>query len=107
MKKIVEVSEEGSEGLIGERVAIWCECYIYAGTLVGVNTDDILLEDAEIVYETGPLRESGFKDSQKLPSDWYVRTAKIESYGRMKLVAGLDTKNGRGRGRGRNRQEMT
>jgi hypothetical protein len=84
MKKIVqEVSGEGLESLLGERVAIWCECYIYAGVLAGVNEHDILLDDASIVYETGKLDESGFRDAQKLPCQWYVRTAKIESYGRM------------------------
>jgi len=84
MKKIVEeVSGEGLESLLGEQVAIWCECYIYAGKLKGVNEEDILLEDAKIVYETGPLDEKGFADSQPLPSKWYVRTSKIESYGLM------------------------
>jgi len=84
MKKIVhEVSGEGLEGLLGERIAVWAECYIYAGMLAGVNEHDILLEEAHVVYETGKLNESGFKDAQKLPGPWYVRTAKIESYGRM------------------------
>lgn len=84
MKKIVEeVSGEGMEALMGERVALWCECYIYAGRLIGVNDDDVMLEDASVVYETGPLDEAGFKDAQALPSPWYVRTAKIESYGEM------------------------
>ena len=84
MKKIIEeVSGEGLEALLGQRVAIWCECYIYAGKLVGVNTDDILLEDASIVYETGPLCDSGFNDAQSLPGPWNVRVAKIESYGVM------------------------
>jgi hypothetical protein len=84
MKKIVqEVSGEGLESLLGERITVWCECYIYAGVLAGVNEHDILLDDASIVYETGKLDESGFRDAQKLPCQWYVRTAKIESYGRM------------------------
>jgi hypothetical protein len=83
MKKYVEVSGEGLEGLMGEKVAIWCECYIYAGKLVGVNDADILLEDAHIVYETGLLTTKGFKDAQPLPGPWYIRIAKIESYGAM------------------------
>ena len=49
MKKIVETSGDGLEGLLGEEVAIWCECYIYAGKLVGVNEHDVLLEDARLV----------------------------------------------------------
>ena len=84
MKRLVEeVSGEGLEALLGENVALWCECYIYAGKLVGVNEHDVLLDDAKVVYETGPLCDSGFKDAQPLPSKWYVRTSKIESYGVM------------------------
>jgi len=84
MKKLIEeVAGEGLESLLGENVTLWCECYIYAGKLIGVNTDDVLLEDAKVVYETGPLKTAGFKDSQELPNQWYVRTAKIESYGKM------------------------
>ena len=86
MKKLVEVQEvdgEGLLGLMGQNVAIWCECYIYAGKLIGVNDTCVLLTDAKIVYETGELNESGFKDAQELPSDWYVQIAKIESFGLM------------------------
>jgi len=84
MKKLVEeVSGEGLEALLGEQVALWCECYIYAGKLIGANEHDVLLEDAKVVYETGPLAERGFKDAQALPGPWYVRVGKIESYGVM------------------------
>ena len=85
MKKLIEeVSGEGLESLLGEQVTLWCECYIYSGKLIGVNTDDVLLDDASIVYETGGLDKAGFKDAQKLPNQWYIRTSKIESYGVMK-----------------------
>ena len=87
MKKLIEVQEvenEGLESLLGEYVTIWCECYIYAGKLIGVNTNDILLDDAKIVYETGELNKAGFRNAEQLPSQWYIRTAKIESYGVMK-----------------------
>jgi len=83
MKKIIEVDSkaEGLESLLGEDVQIWCECYIYSGILEGVNTHDILLKDAKVVYETGKLTEAGYKDSQDIKGKWYVRIAKIESYG--------------------------
>lgn len=85
MKKIVEeVQNEGLDSLLGEYVTLWCECYIYAGKVIGVNETDVLLDDAKVVYDTGELKTSGFSDAQELPSQWYVRTSKIESYGRMK-----------------------
>jgi len=82
MKRIVEeVSGEGLESLLGKRVMIWCINYIYTGSLVGVNEHDVKLSDASVIYETGPLTALSWKDAQELPSDWYVRTASIESYG--------------------------
>ena len=53
MKKLVEVSDEGLEGLIGERVTLLCVNYFYTGDLVGVNDTCVLLENPAIVYETG------------------------------------------------------
>jgi hypothetical protein len=79
MKKLI-----GLGSLLDEYVTIWCECYIYAGKLIGVNEKNILLTDAKVVYDTGVLDKSGFLDAQNLPGDWYIRTAKIESYGKMK-----------------------
>lgn len=84
MRRVIETDEvSGLAALLGERVTLWCECYIYAGVLSGVNEDHAELTEAVIVYETGPLSTHGFKDAQSLPSTWYVRTAKIESYGVM------------------------
>lgn len=83
MKKIVQVQEvsgEGLEGLMGQRVTVWCLNYIYTGTLTGVNGDCILLEDAGIVYETGPLTDAKWGDMQKLPHACYVMKRCIESF---------------------------
>jgi len=84
MKTIVETTGGGLEGLLGERITVWCCNYIYAGVLEGVGDHDIKLTDASIVYETGPITDSGFENAEKLPSDWYVRTSAIESYGVMR-----------------------
>lgn len=85
MKKIVnEVQGEGLEKLLGERVTLFCMNYIYTGVLTGVNETCVLLTDAAIVYETGAFTEKDWKDAQKLPHDWYVQTASIESFGRLK-----------------------
>lgn len=82
MKKLVKVEEIEGEGLlalIGKKVRLWCQIYIYEGTLTGVNTDCVLLEDAAVVYETGPLT-SPSKDAQKLGGSAYVRVAAIELF---------------------------
>ena len=85
MKKLVEeVSGEGLEKLLGERVTLFCAVYIYTGKLVGVNDTCVLLADAGIVYETGAFTEPTWKDCQKLPGNWYVQRSMIESFGILK-----------------------
>jgi hypothetical protein len=83
MKKLVEVQEvsgEGLVGLLGQRVTLFCLNYTYEGKLVGVNDDDVLLENAGIVFETGPLTATRRQDFQDFPNKLYVRTSAIESY---------------------------
>ena len=85
MKKIVqEVSGEGLEKLLGERVTLFCLNYIYTGVLSGVNENCVLLTEAAIVYETGPFNEKKWKDAQDLPNEWYVQIGAIESFGKLK-----------------------
>ena len=85
MKKIIsvaEVSGEGLESLLGERVMLLCLNYIYAGVLEGVNTDCVLLTEPSIVYETGEWSSKQWKDAQCLPCDkLYVQRGAIESFG--------------------------
>ncbi len=85
MKQVVTVTEvdgEGLEALLNENVMLFGLNYIYAGKLVGVNTSFVKLENAKIVYETGPFSAKGYKDAQPLPgSAWYVQTSAIESFG--------------------------
>ncbi len=81
MKKIVEeVSGEGLESLLGQRVTLFCMNYFYTGNLIGVNDVDVLIEDAHIIYETGPFSGGKWEDAQKVADKLYVRTAAIESY---------------------------
>lgn len=85
MKKLVEeVSGEGLESLIGEHVILFCVNYFYAGKLIGVNSTDVLLTEAGVVFETGPYTKDGFEDFQQTPNDIYVRTTAIEAYTVMK-----------------------
>ena len=85
MKQVVTVTEvegEGLEALLNENVMLFGLNYIYAGKLVGVNSTFVKLENAKIVYETGPFTDKGYKDAQSLPgAAWYVQTSAIESYG--------------------------
>ncbi len=82
MKRLVEeVSGEGLDKLLGERVLLMCANYFYEGKLAGINESCVLLEDAGIVYETGQWSTKGYTDLQKLPSAWYVQIAAIESFG--------------------------
>ena len=82
MRKIVEeVTGEGLEKLLGERVTLFCLNYIYTGKLIGVNATCVLLDDAAIVYETGAFTDKAWKDAQALPNHWYVQTSAIESFG--------------------------
>jgi len=85
MRKIVqEVTGEGLDKLLGDRVTLFCMNYIYTGKLIGVNDSCVLLENAAIVYETGPFTDSRWKDAQPLPHDWYVQRCAIESFGVLK-----------------------
>ena len=85
MKVLVkEDTNEGLEALMGQVVTLFCGVYIYSGTLVGVNDTCVKLEDAGIVYETGPFTDKGWSDRQALPHDWYVTTQSIESFGLLK-----------------------
>ena len=84
MKQIVEVSGEGLEKFMGDRITLFCSRYIYTGKLVGVNECYVKLSDAGIVYETGELTDGKWKDCQKLQKDWYVTIQSIESYGALK-----------------------
>jgi len=83
VKKLVQVQEvdgEGLEGLLGQRVTVWCANYIYTGDLVGVNGECIRLDNAGVVYDTGPLNDKKWGDMQSLPHPCYVMKRNIESF---------------------------
>ena len=87
MKKLIDVVEVEGEGLMalmGQRITIFALNYIYTGKLTGVNASCVLLEAASIVYETGGLTDTVWKDAQPLPGPWYVQLCCIESFGVLK-----------------------
>jgi hypothetical protein len=68
--------------LLNQNVVLLCLNYIYAGKLVEVDADHVVLEDAKLVYETGPWGEKTWSDAQALPAArWQVSRAAIESFG--------------------------
>lgn len=85
LQEVVEVSGEGLESLLGKTITLFCSNYIYQGKLVGVNITCIKLEDAHIVYETGPLNGNHRKDAQPFGSKFhYIQLQSIESFGEVK-----------------------
>ena len=89
MKKLVNVTEVESEGLIklmGEKVTFFCLNYIYTGELIGVNDTCVLIKNPAIVYETGKFSDSqNYKDEQSLcVEEFYVSMNCIESFGVLK-----------------------
>ncbi len=86
MKVLVsEVENEGLVALLGKRVTLYCATYIYVGTLVGVNDKCVKLDNASIVYETGPFGDKSYKVKSPFPNNvWYVTTHSIESFGLLK-----------------------
>ncbi len=84
LQTVTEVTGEGLEALIGENILVMCLNYFYFGKLIGVNTNDIKLENAHIVYETGPFMSAKLKDAQKISQEpWYVKVSCIESFGKI------------------------
>ena len=77
---VVEVDGEGFLSLLEQRITVFTMNYIYTGKLVGVNDTCVKLEDAAIVYETGPLDTTTWKDAQKLPSALYVQLSSVEAF---------------------------
>lgn len=87
MKRVVQAQEiegEGLESLLGEQVILFCNNYFWAGKLVGVNDIFVLLEDAGIVYETGPFSDQRWRDLQKTGQPVYVMVSHIEAFMRGK-----------------------
>ena len=82
--KVIEVEDEGMISLLGKQVEIRCNVYIYTGILIGVNTTCVKLQDAAIVYETGPFTDAKYKDAQRLGGEQYVAMGLIESFGETK-----------------------
>jgi hypothetical protein len=83
MKKLVSVKEvegEGLTALLGENVVLFCMNFYYAGKLTGVNKEDVLLTDPQIVFDLGKPGDKKFAEAEPVPFDLYVRISAIEAY---------------------------
>ena len=81
-KKDKQEEIEGLTALLGEQVFILCMNYFFTGKLVVVMDDVIALENAKIIYETGNMTDSKWKDAQPLGDDelHYIMRGAIESF---------------------------
>ena len=59
--------------------------YFYNGTLIGVNTECVLLQDPKIIYETGKFTDKNWSNIESLGFDeLYVQKSSIESFAKTK-----------------------
>lgn len=82
------MKKPGDDGLIkllGQYITVYCESFIYAGTLAGFDDTCLLLQNASIVYDTGAHEKKEFEVEEKLPGDWYIMNNKVESFGVFKV----------------------
>jgi len=80
LQTVIEEEKEGFLALMGQTITVYCMNYIYTGKLVGVNSDQIKLENAKIVYETGSFNSKEWKTTEAFPNDIYLRHSAIEMY---------------------------
>ena len=80
LQTVVEDDQEGFMALMGQTITLFCANYIYTGKLVGVNKDQLKLENPKVVYETGAFSDKAWKDAQALPNAAYIRFSAVEMY---------------------------
>ena len=70
----------GLSTLMGKQTILLCANYFYAGVLVAVTDDEVTLDSARLVYETGPWNGVAWQDAQLMGDSHYVFRHSIESY---------------------------
>jgi len=86
VEKVTEMSNEIVDGegglaiLMGKRVNFHCINYNYQGILSGVNTTEVELTDAKVVFETGPYDAKTPKLAESLPKTFFLRLSMVEGY---------------------------
>ena len=74
------MNRKALEAYMGKRITLFCSAYIYTGTVTSIDDFCISMSDTSIVYETGPLDTTGWKDAQPLPFDANVSLQSIEMF---------------------------
>jgi len=85
MKQIVENNISVLEGLLGDMVIVYCARFIYCGKLIAVDDQFLLLDNAEIVYDTGDHSKDRKEWAASEPTwvpQWRIAVSAIESLGR-------------------------
>jgi hypothetical protein len=59
---------------VGQEVVVFCANYIYGGKIVNVTSQELVLDDPYIIYETGDFAAAQWKNFQRLPT----KQARIE-----------------------------
>lgn len=84
MRKVVQVTEvdgEGFEAFLNKRIFVVCRSYFYAGTLTGINSECILIEDGRFVLESGSFEGKGITSSEKIKGGKiYIQKNAIEAF---------------------------
>lgn len=80
LQTVIDTDNEGFMALLGETITVWGVNYVWTGKLVGVNTNQIKLENAQLVFETGAFTAIKWKDAESLPHPVYVMMSALEAY---------------------------
>ena len=81
-RKVNENKRQDLLNLIGEKVVLLGVNYLYYGVLTEVYEDNVSLQGARIVFETGNITDAKFKDeSEMYSSKWNIMLSAVESFG--------------------------
>lgn len=81
-RKVNENKRQDLLNLIGEKVVLLGVNYLYYGVLTEVYEDNVSLQGAKIVFETGNITDAKFKDeSEMYSSKWNIMLSAVESFG--------------------------
>lgn len=79
--KVHEIDGEGLASFLNKPILLMGFNYFYTGILTGINDSCVKLAHPKIVYETGEMTASTYKEAKPLPSPWYVQMNAFESFG--------------------------